>query len=124
MRIILISVFLLNLANGAPVMNVVPVPVPVYPMGYPAFTLPYQQRPKIFWNGIGEWISGSDWFPIEVNVPDVISNVVSGVSGIIGNSVQRIPVINRITSPVQPRPLPYYMVLPMPADQIPYSVYP
>lgn len=86
--------------------------------------MPYQQTPKLFWNGIGQWISGSDWFPIEVNVPDVINNIVNGVSGVVGSNGQRIPIINRITSGVQPRPLPFYATFPMPVDQIPYSVYP
>lgn len=59
-----------------------------------------------------------------MNVPDVINNVISGVSGIVGSNAQRLPIINRITSGERPRPLNYYMVVPIDSDQIPYSVYP
>nr|CAH7713174.1 unnamed protein product [Callosobruchus chinensis] len=31
---------------------------------------------------IGNWIASSDWFPIEVNVPDIFNNIGSGVGNV------------------------------------------
>nr|CAI5867356.1 unnamed protein product [Callosobruchus analis] len=31
---------------------------------------------------IGNWIASSDWFPIEVNVPDIFSHIGSGVGNV------------------------------------------
>ncbi|KAK5646987.1 hypothetical protein RI129_005451 [Pyrocoelia pectoralis] len=63
---------------------------------------------------IGDLISSSSWFPIEINVPEVFGNIVSGIQAIpatISNGVsgimalvQRIPFINRFNSPEKPRP--------------------
>ncbi|KAK4880632.1 hypothetical protein RN001_008778 [Aquatica leii] len=68
---------------------------------------------------IGDLISGSSWFPIEINVPEVFGNFVNGISSIPGSIsngfsgivgyVQRIPFINRIISQERPRPYMYLL---------------
>lgn len=56
---------------------------------------------------ISDLISSTSWLPVEINVPDTISSISSGISGVI----QTIPIFNRFTSaPVKPRPLKYVMV--------------
>lgn len=76
---------------------------------------------------IGGWIQGSEWFPIEINVPDTISgfgqnvaNVGQGISsGFMnltsgfGNWFQQLPFFNRITSQFAPRPFKYYVLMPV-----------
>lgn len=66
-------------------------------------------NPKIFWS-IEDVIASTGWLPIEINVPDTISSISSGISGITGNILQRIPIINRITNPVKPRPFQYALI--------------
>lgn len=52
---------------------------------------------------VSDLISSISWLPIEVNVPDTISNIGSGISGI----VQMIPIFNRMRPQGQPRPYKY-----------------
>lgn len=63
----------------------------------------------MFWS-IEDIIASTGWLPIEINVPDTISSISSGISGITGNILQRIPIINRITNAVKPRPYHYALV--------------
>lgn len=66
-------------------------------------------------------------FPIEVNIPDTISSFSNGVQSFAGNLAQRIPIINRWTNwnPNQPRPLKYFMLVPIETrpDAIDYNPY-
>ena len=38
---------------------------------------PNQER--LYFDVVGSWIMDTDWLPIEVNVPDTISSVISGM---------------------------------------------
>lgn len=52
---------------------------------------------KLFWSSVGDFIESVPFLPIQVNVPDLIAAMASFLS-------QRIPLINRLTDPNQPRP--------------------
>lgn len=43
----------------------------------------------------------TEWLPIEINVPDTINSISSGLQ----NFAQQIPFINRVISQERPRPL-------------------
>lgn len=48
----------------------------------------------------------TEWLPIEINVPDTINSISSGIQ----NFAQQFPWINRIISQERPRPLHQYIV--------------
>ena len=71
---------------------------------------------------IGSWIQSSEWFPIEINIPDTISAIGSGLStgfmnfsDAFGNWIQGLPFFNRFVahSPQKPYAQHVWMV-PMP----------
>lgn len=115
-------------------------------------------QPKGIWNAVGDFITSTGFFPIEINVPDTVGtivsgaqnvyagisstiagvpatvgtivsgaqnvytgissgvsdigqNVYSGISGIAGNVIQRIPLLQGVTSSNNPRPLKSFFVL-------------
>ncbi|KAJ8961183.1 hypothetical protein NQ318_008865 [Aromia moschata] len=49
--------------------------------------IPYQQPPqsKGPFDFLGNWIQSSDWFPVEINVPDTITGVGNGVGSFATN---------------------------------------
>lgn len=47
---------------------------------------PYQAQLKGPLSFIGDWINNSDWFPIEINVPDTFGAIGNGLQGF-GNNV-------------------------------------
>lgn len=55
----------------------------------------------------------TEWLPIEINVPDTISNFFSSISSGAGSLIQRIPFINRFVSPETPRPFQYILLVPV-----------
>lgn len=63
---------------------------------------------KMIWS-IPELISSINWLPIEINVPDTVTNIGNGIS----NIIQMIPVINRFNTQQRPRP---YTLLRYPED--------
>lgn len=34
---------------------------------------------RLFWNALGTFIDDSEWFPIEINVPDIIKGIGEGI---------------------------------------------
>lgn len=50
----------------------------------------------------------TEWLPIEINVPDTVNSVSSGIQ----NFFQQIPFINRVISQERPRPL-YILFVPI-----------
>lgn len=52
----------------------------------------------------------TEWLPIEINVPDTINSISTGISSGIQNFAQQFPIINRIISQERPRPLPQYVI--------------
>ncbi|CAH1983921.1 unnamed protein product [Acanthoscelides obtectus] len=54
----------------------------IYGVIPPAPYYPHHQQTRGPLQFIGNWIDSSDWFPIEVNVPDVFSNIGSGVGNV------------------------------------------
>ncbi|KAF5305173.1 hypothetical protein FQA39_LY18978 [Lamprigera yunnana] len=75
---------------------------------------------------VGDLISGSDWFPIEINIAEVIGNIANGIttiptavtngfSNVIG-FVLKLPIVNRFISGETPRP--YVVFIPRSAFAI------
>lgn len=69
---------------------------------------------------IGSWIQNSEWFPIEINVPDLISSFGNGISSgfmnlsdAFGSWIQGIPLFDRFTSQSKPRPFKYIIFVPV-----------
>ncbi|KAF5288852.1 hypothetical protein FQA39_LY03731 [Lamprigera yunnana] len=94
--------------------------------------VPYQQRLTFYDNygrplpAVGDLISGSDWFPIEINIAEVIGNIANGIttiptavtngfSNVIG-FVLKLPIVNRFISGETPRP--YVVFIPRSAFAI------
>jgi len=52
---------------------------------------------KVFWSSVGDIIESTPFLPIQVNVPDLMAAMASFLT-------QRLPLVNRITNPNEPRP--------------------
>lgn len=38
-----------------------------------------EESGRLFWDALGTWIDDSEWFPIEINIPDVIQGIGQGI---------------------------------------------
>ncbi|XP_017784493.1 PREDICTED: uncharacterized protein LOC108568090 [Nicrophorus vespilloides] len=68
------------------------------------------------WDVVGNWIQGSDWFPIQINIPQTFGSIGNGIMTFANGIVQRIPFINNRPEVVRPRPHNYMIVVPLHKD--------
>lgn len=62
--------------------------------------VPVPNEGRIFFDAIGNFISTSEWFPLEVNVPDTIGSMWSGMVGLFAQAEQVPRILYRMVNSV------------------------